>query len=47
MNYKTNCVMSGIFIAILNLIGVIVSSIGVVFVKEWIAKNVVRLQLIF
>lgn len=39
MNYKTNCVMSGIFIAILNLIGVIVSSIGVVFVKEWIAKK--------
>ena len=31
--------MSGIFIAILNLIGVIVSSIGVVFVKEWIAKK--------
>lgn len=39
MNYKTRCVMSGIFIAILNLIGVIVSSIGVVFVKEWIAKK--------
>lgn len=39
MNYKTHCVMSGIFIAILNLIGVIVSSIGVVFVKEWIAKK--------
>lgn len=31
--------MNGILIAILNLIGVIVSSIGVIFVKDWLAKR--------
>lgn len=31
--------MNSILIAILNLIGVIISSIGVIFVKEWIVKR--------
>ncbi|MBD5584350.1 MAG: hypothetical protein HDQ88_04660 [Clostridia bacterium] len=39
MNYKTYIAMNNVLIAVLNLIGVIVSSIGVVYVKEKLSRK--------
>lgn len=39
MRFKTKVIMTDICIALLNVIGVIISSVGVVALKEWIAKR--------